>query len=153
MAIGDYSVTLKGDIANADLLAKKWHYKIVSAYIKAAKECYDESQRDAPVGETGDLKASGEVGNLQENGPGPFSIEVAYGGGIPFTQKDYNYPGSAATTQYPAGEMEADTYPWFVELGHLSRAGNVVPAQPFLGPNFDFAIMGLEIKLDGILDR
>ena len=152
MADFTYEVFFNGPLADPIALAQLWHYKILEKYIKAADQTYQGSQADVPVGETGDLQTSGQVGNLIENGPGEFSIDVSYGDGS--STGTYDYAEGAATTQYSAGAMAADGYSWFVELGHMSVAGNPVPAQPFLGPNFDINVDGLlQIGLPNLLDK
>lgn len=147
-----YDVKMTGNLANLDAIAELWHYKILRKYIAAAQQTDEQSQIDAPVGLTGDLKSSGTVGDMIDNGPGDFSIEVSFGDGNsgPIT---YDYPISAATTQYPADSLEADGYAWFQELGWTSVAGNHIPAVGYLGSNFDIAVLDLELALDGLLDK
>ena len=151
MAIFDMTVFLSGDILDADLVADTWYQKILKEYLNAATETFEGSQRDVPVGETGDLKDLAELGDVVESSSG-FEIEITYGSEKP-TDKDYSYSEGAATTNYPAGDMEADSYAWMVELGHLSRAGNPVAAQPYLGPNFDSGVDDLLDALEGLLDK
>ncbi len=123
---------------------------ITEEYIAAAEATERGASADAPVGETGDLAGSGQVGTLVSEG-NSFYIDVSFGDGEA-TPHGYSYPEGDATTEYPAGGMEADGYTWFVELGHLSRAGNPVPAQPFLGPNFDGQVQELLPRLEAILE-
>ena len=149
MAIFDMTVFLSGDILDADLVADTWYQKILKEYLNAATETFQASQIDVPV-DTGDLRDSGDT-DLTESSSG-FEIDITYGSEKP-TDKDYSYPEGAATTDYPAGAMEADSYAWMVELGHMSRAGNPVPAQPYLGPNFDSGVNDLLDNLEGLLDK
>lgn len=101
---------------------------IKDMYAEAAGGTYDDSQAAVPV-DTGNLRDSASI-TIEDKGH-KWSYEVNYGDvtGGSSTPKKYSY---TTTT----GPVRADGYAWFVELGHLSRAGNPVPAQPYLGPAF-----------------
>lgn len=144
------TVNFTGPLSDPQALVTLWHYKILKKYIQEAARCRDEAEAAAPVGETGDLKGSSDI-QMEESGVGEFCIEVGFGGTLPYTSKDYDYPESASTSQYADGDMIADNYALLVELGHLDRAGNPVPPQPFLGPNFDFAVELLMLDLTELL--
>lgn len=143
-------VHFSGLLANADDVAKEWHTKITAKYLDAANNTLTGSQADAPQGATGDLRAGGGFGETELAGPGQFHVDITYENGTQ-TAHTYSYSPGDATTKYADGNLDADGYVWFVELGHMSRAGNPVPPQPFLGPNFDMNAEGLLMMLEDML--
>lgn len=98
---------------------------------EAASKVYMASQASVPV-DKGDLQSSAYIDIV--DGPTEFHVDVTYGDG--------NGYGSKYGIE--------DGYAWFVELGHLSRAGNLVPPQPYLSPAFDMEAQNLQSALQSL---
>ncbi len=109
-------------IKGLDGAAKKITHAAYNELMIAAYGCLTDAQDACPV-DRGDLRDSGEV------------IE---------------YPESAllAEVQF-TGDDERD-YALFVELGHHTKDGSFVPAQPFLGPAFQDHAQQLEDNIKNI---
>jgi|SRR5579859_7326926 len=105
----------------------------------SAQTTLSNSQSMVPV-LSGDLQASGHI---EDNG---VDIDVVYGDGS--SAGTYSYPDNGLN-----GDMQADGYAWFVELGHLSRAGNPVAPQPFLGPAFEEESQALVQRLGDLVNQ
>ena len=145
--MADFSISIDGldrALDVLDALPDKTINIILQKMQAAADKTLADSQNDVPV-DTGALKDSGcvipsIVGNREE-----IIFDVSYGDGSA-TDHTYGY-----NTTF-SGVVEGDGYTWFVELGHLSRAGNPVAAQPYLGPAFEENSQILLDSLAGILD-
>lgn len=108
-------------------------------FLGAVNGTFSDSQTDVPV-DKGDLKGSGKV-VLNDHG-NTWEYDVSYGDGSE-TSTTYMYDTNE-------GPVEARGYSWFTELGHMSRAGNPVPAQPYLGNNFYTRAEKLMVTLAGM---
>lgn len=122
-----------------DTLSESMSNRVLKKLQAAADATYRGADATVPV-DKGDLKASGRV----EPGVGgdreQIFFDVTYGDGSS-TETIYNYPPNDIN-----GEMDADGYTWFVELGTQKAA-----AQPFLGPAFEEQSQKLLDKLGDIL--
>ncbi len=130
MAVG-FTTTFTGAadiLKRLDMFPDEVTALMKSQYSDAARGTYDESQSNVPV-DTGDLKGSASI-TVNDQG-NKWYYEVNYGDvtGGSDTSKSYTY-------SVPEGSAVARGYAWFTELGHVSRAGNPVPATPYLGPAF-----------------
>lgn len=100
--------------------------RILGKMQKAADATLAGADANVPV-DKGKLKESGHVAPGVEGDREHITFDVVYGGNGEATAKTYGYPPNGIN-----GDMQADGYAWFVELGTV-KAG----AQPFLGPAFE----------------
>lgn len=146
--MADFSISIDGinrAVDVLDALPDKLIGRIMAKMQAAADKTFDASQKEVPV-DTEDLKASGRVEPSVVGDREQINFDVTYGDGSS-TGKTYNYNTSFS------GAVEGDGYSWFVELGHMSRAGNPVPAQSYLGPAFEEESQKLLTSLGDILDN
>jgi HK97 gp10 family phage protein len=131
--MSDTSLSISGFdqiLAAFDEMALQAQSDIGARFAQAAQNTLQTAQANAPVGETGDLQASGHIESIDA-----VSIAVVFG------------DGESTSTQYTyGGGLVADGYAWFVELSTTKMA-----AQPFLGPAFDEENQSLMDDLNGLL--